>query len=543
MSSEISELEIEEATERDVLLDLEGGLKDPEENPDADENEEAVLKLGALLTIFFSLQVGVFLAAVDGTIVATLTSKIASEFHEFRSVSWIITGYLIAQATFQPLYGKLSDIFGRKPILMMCNLFFGLGSVLCGLAPNLWCLVAARVVAGCGGGGLFSMSVIILSDIVPLRQRGLFQGIGNIIYGSGAALGGVLGGALAESFGWRWTFVIQGPIILMSIAAIQLNLQLPQVKFNKELLKRIDFLGAGTLVCGLCLFLFGVSAGGTYFPWVHPLIIGSLACSAVVLFIFTYIELFVAVEPVIDLSLLNNRSVAGSTFTGFFLNMCYYTIIFYIAIYMLTVKGVTATTSGTVLIPQFVGTASGSFVAGYYSSRTGRYFPASAVAAVLLFTGMIALSTIGLETPQRLVSFLLFPQGFGSGLFFTTTLIGLVASVPYEVQAVCTSVAYGFRSIGSTLGIAIAAAIFSNTLAAKLNERITGPGSEEVIRLVQDSVDEIVNVPSEWKRDVTLCFLDAVHSVLYTVTFLSLLAGISSMLMKEHVLHKKIQRK
>ncbi|KAK9236463.1 major facilitator superfamily domain-containing protein [Lipomyces kononenkoae] len=541
MSSEASELEVEEATEQDVLLDLEGGSKDAEE--EADENEEEVLKLGALLTIFFSLQVGVFLAAVDGTIVATLTSKIASEFHEFRSVSWIITGYLIAQATFLPLYGKLSDIFGRKPVLLMCNLCFGLGTVFCGLAPNLISLVVARVIAGCGGGGLFTMSVIILSDIVPLRQRGLFQGIGNIVYGSGAAVGGVIGGILAESVGWRWTFVIQGPIIVMSITAIQLNLQLPRVTFDKELLKRIDFLGSATLICGLCLFLFGVSAGGTYFSWTHPFIIGSLTCSAVVLSVFVYIELFIAVEPVIDLSLLKNRSVAGSTFTGFFLNMIYYTNIFYIAIYMLTVKGVTATTSGTVLIPQFVGTASGSFAAGYYTTRTGRYFPASALAAVVLFLGQVALSTVGLDTPQQLVSFLLFPQGFGSGLFFTTTLIALVASVPYEVQAVCTSVAYGFRSIGSTLGIAIAAAIFSNTLAAKLNERITGPGSEEIIRLVQDSVDEIVNVPSEWRTDVTLCFLDAVHSVLYTVTFLSLLTGISSLFMKEHVLHKTIQRR
>ncbi|KAK9369870.1 major facilitator superfamily-domain-containing protein [Lipomyces kononenkoae] len=541
MSSAENELVIEEATEDDVLLDMEGGLKDAEE--EAAENEEEVLKLGALLTIFFSLQVGVFLAAVDGTIVATLTSKIASEFHEFRSVSWIITGYLIAQATFLPLYGKLSDIFGRKRVLLMCNLLFGLGSVFCGLAPNLFSLVAARIIAGCGGGGLFTMSVIILSDIVPLRQRGLFQGIGNIVYGSGAALGGVLGGVLSESFGWRWTFVIQGPIIVMSITAIQLNLQLPQVKFDKELLKRIDFLGAATLICGLCLFLFGVSAGGTYFRWTHPLIIGSLACSVVLLSIFVYIELFVAFEPVIDLSLLKNRSVAGSTFTGFFLNMLYYTNIFYIAIYMLTVKGVTATTSGTVLIPQFVGTASGSFAAGYYTTRTGRYFPASALAAVVLFFGQVALSTVGLDTPKQLVSFLLFPQGFGSGLFFTTTLIGLVASVPYEDQAVCTSVAYGFRSIGSTLGIAIAAAIFSNTLAAKLEERITGPGSEEVIRLVQDSVDEIVNVPNEWRMGVTLSFLDAVHAVLYTVTFLALLAGISSMFMKEHVLHKTIQRR
>ncbi|KAK9446533.1 major facilitator superfamily domain-containing protein [Limtongia smithiae] len=547
MSSGTSELEIEEVSEQDALLsaDIENQtvIDLQAEEDAADEREEEALKTGALLTIFFSMQVGVFLAAVDSTIVATIISNIASEFHEFRSVSWIITGYLIAQAAFLPLYGKLSDIFGRKPILIVCNLFFGVGSVLCGVAPNLWCLVAARVIAGCGGGGLFTMSAIVLSDIVPMRQRGMFQGVGNIIYGSGAAIGGIIGGALSDAFGWRWTFAIQGPIVLVSLVAIYLNLKEEKVKFNRALFMRIDFIGSATLITGLVLFLFGVSAGGIYFAWNSSVIIGSLVVSVIILSVFIYLELYVADEPVINLRLLKNRTVAGSAFTGWFINMGYYTNIFYISVYMLTVQGVSAAQSGGTLIPQFVGTASGSFVAGYYTTKTGRTRPASNLAAILLFTGMFSLCWINASTPRWVVSFLLFVPGFGGGIFFTTTLIGMISAVDYEVQAVCTSVVYGFRTIGATVGVATAAAIFSNTLASRLEMRITGPGAEEIIRLVQDSVDEIALVPPEWRSAITQCFLDAVHAVLYTSTMFSFFAGLSSLLMKEHVLHRAVQRK
>ncbi|KAK7202425.1 multidrug resistance protein fnx1 [Myxozyma melibiosi] len=543
MSSEsnITELEIEEVSETDNLLD---NNLDPAklEDAEADEAEEEILSTGALLTIFFSLQVGVFLAAVDGTIVATLTSRIASEFNAFRSVSWIVTGYLISQATFQPLYGKLSDIFGRKPILLFCNISFGVGSVLCGVAPNLWCLVAARVFAGCGGGGLFTMSAIVLSDIVPLRQRGLLQGIGNIVYGSGAAIGGVVGGLMQEAFGWRWTFVMQGPIIVLSVCAILFNLDLPKTEVDKRLLKRIDYAGSSTMIIGLCLFLFGVSAGGTYFPWTSPLIVCTLVSSVLILIAFAYIEIYVALEPVIDISVIKNRTVCASALTGFNLSMGYFTNIFYVSMYMLTVRGVSATDSGTTLIPQFLGTASGSFCAGLYMTRTGRYYPASVLAACCLFFGMCFIASVGYDTPRLIVSALLFMPGFGAGIYYTTTLVGMIAAIPFEQQAVCTSVVYGFRTIGSTVGVAIANAIFQNVLILRLEENITGPGAEDIIRKVQDNVEEIALVPDELKQAVIDCFLAAFHAVMYNTTFLSFCAGVASLFMKEHVLHKSVQK-
>ncbi|KAK9477671.1 major facilitator superfamily domain-containing protein [Lipomyces japonicus] len=508
----------------------------------------------ALATIFLSLYIGVFLAAADGTIVATLLSRIASDFDEFRSVSWIATGYLIAQTAFQPLYGKFSDIYGRKPILIICNVVFGFGSVLCGLAPTLWILVLARVITGAGGGGLMSLAAITLSDIVSLRQRGLLHGIGNILYGCGAAFGGIAGGLLTETVGWRWTFAMQGPIIVLSIIAIQCNLKIPQlhksINHNRTTssttsgkLRRIDFLGSVTLVCGLALFLYAVSAGGNYFPWAHAAVVVPLVLAFIVLCGFAWVELRVAPEPVIPLQLLQDRTVAGSAFTCWFMIMVYFANIFYTAIFMTAVKQQSATKSGMSLLPQFVGSAAGAVSCGYYMRRTGRYKPMSYVAGASLVLGSLLLSTIGINSPDWLVSCYLLLPGFGGGMYLTITLVGLIAAVPFQHQAVCTSIQYGFRGTGSTIGVAVCAAIFHNILSNRLHDRITGPGADDIIKRVQDSVDEVRAVPEQYQTVVTQCYLDATHAVLYTSVFMASCAFFASLCMQERPLHSSVRRK
>ncbi|KAK9473641.1 major facilitator superfamily domain-containing protein [Dipodascopsis tothii] len=503
------------------------------------------LSRSALVTVFCSLYVGVFLSALDGTIVATLLAHIASEFHEFRSVSWIATGYLIAQAAVQPLYGKVSDVFGRKPVVLFSNVLFGVGSVLCGLSNSIWFLVFARVIAGIGGAGLTSMSAITLSDIVPLRQRGLLQGIGNILYGSGAAFGGIVGGIITDRFGWRWTFLSQGPIILLSIAAIYFNLNLPKkhVADSGDKLKRIDFLGSLTMVCGLVLFLFAVSIGGSYQPWLSFSVIAPLVISFFFIGAFVYVELYVAAEPVIPLRLLKNRTVAGSSFTSWFLVMVYYAHIFYIAIYSVSVRGVSPTRSGSSLIPHFVASAAGSLACGAVMRSTGRYYRMIILASCSSTIGAILIASVGRETSQlQVMAYMLFP-GFGFGVYLTVTLVGLIAAVPREYQAVTTSIQYGFRGIGSTVGVSVASAVFQNVLAAKLTARITGENAAEIIRRVSDSVDEVANLPEDLRDSVIQSYLDSCHAVFYMAVVLIICCAGSSLCMKEYVLHNNVSRR
>ncbi|KAK9465235.1 major facilitator superfamily domain-containing protein [Lipomyces arxii] len=527
----------EEAT---PLIDHNSEELQEEELIDAIEEDE--LSARALITVFISLYVGIFLSALDSTIVATLLAHIASEFDEFRSIQWIATGYMISLAAFQPLYGKISDIFGRKPVLIVCNIMFGIGSLLCGIAPNMWFLVFARAIAGCGGGGLTSLTSITLSDIVPLRQRGLLQGLGNVLYGCGAAAGGIVGGVITEAFGWRWTFLSQIPIIVLSLIAIYFNLNLPVKEVDGGKLKRIDFLGSFTLVCTLVAFLFSVSIGGNYAPWFSLAVVFPLLVSATFFAAFIYVELRVAREPIIPLHLLKDRTVFGSAFTSWFMNMIYYSHIYYIAIYLISVQGVSPTKSGSSLIPHFIGDALGALIVGYYMRHTGRYFPMTCLAAFSMVFGALMLCFVGQHTSRWIILSIMFVPGFGFGLYLTITLVGLVAAVPQEYQAVSTSIQFGFKGTGSTLGVSISSAIFQNVLAARLASRIQGPDAANIIERVKDSIDEVKNLPAEMQQLVINSYLDGIRAVFILATVLSVLCAGMSFLMKEHKLHGTIER-
>ncbi|KAJ8103079.1 major facilitator superfamily domain-containing protein [Lipomyces tetrasporus] len=512
-----------------------------------------------LTLVFLSLYIGVFLAALDGTVVATLLSHIASEFDGFRNESWIATAYLIACAAFQPLYGKLTDIFGRKPGLMFSNITFGVGCVACGLATNLWFLVFARVVAGIGGGGLTALSTITLSDLVPLRRRGVLQGFGNIMFGSGAALGGIFGGAVTAAFGWRWAFLLQVPLIVLSTFAIWFLLDLPvkdhylsddealegetELAREERLLGRIDFTGAATLVLSLIVFLFAVSIGGNQLPWTHPVVLISLPISLALLALYIYIELRVAREPIIPVQLLKDRTIFGAAFCNWFMTMSVYSLLFYIPLYFVSVRDVSETRAGSSLVSNFVGVAVGSFGSGIYMRATGLYYNIALLSAGLYIVGTGLICTLGLDTSMFAVIFYTFLPGAAYGSLLTITLIALIAAVPQEFQAVTTSIQYGFRGTGSTLGVAIASSVFQNVLGSSLRQHVFGSDAEEIINRILESVDEVKTLPSYLIPVVREAYLDASRAVFVLCCVLGVATAASTMLMREHVLHSTLDRR
>ncbi|KAK9460155.1 major facilitator superfamily domain-containing protein [Lipomyces oligophaga] len=534
----------------------------------AAETELSGFQLG---TVFISLYLGVFLAALDGTVVATLLAHIASEFEGFRNVSWIATAYLIANAAFQPLYGKLTDIFGRKPGLLFSNITFGLGCLWCGLAKSFWSLVAARVVAGIGGGGLTALSTITLSDLVPLRRRGVFQGFGNIMFGSGAALGGVFGGFITTRFGWRWAFLMQMPLILISTFAIQFGLRLPnkhvldnisdsesdydededavivgeetEHEREKRLLRRVDFAGAFTLVIALVLFLFAVSIGGNQVSWSHPLVVVSLPLSIIVLLLWAYIELYVAAEPIIPVQLLKDRTIFGAAFCNWFMTMSVYSMLFFLPLYFVSVRNSTETVAGTSLIANFVGVAVGSFGSGIYMRAKGRYYTIAMISAVLYIIGTGMVSTVAVDTPMFVIIAYTFLPGVAYGSLLTITLIALIAAVPHEFQAVTTSIQYGFRGTGSTLGVAISTSIYQNVLSRSLHARVFGSDAESIIEKLLGSVEEVNSLPAYLIPIVRLAYLDASRAVFLTCFGLGILTAGMAAIMREHVLHNTIARR
>ncbi|RAK94995.1 MDR family MFS transporter [Aspergillus ibericus CBS 121593] len=496
-----------------------------------------------LILVLGSIWVGVFLAALDTTIVATLTAPISSSFHSFSLLSWLATSYLISNAAFQPLSGRLTDIFSRRTGLIFSNIFFAAGNLICGLAKSEGTIVLGRVIAGIGGGGLTAISTFVTSDLVPLRKRGVWQGIGNICYGAGSGLGGVFGGWINDTLGWRWAFLIQVPFVVVSGILVAVTVRVPVKTSENAKLKRVDFLGALTLVISLVLLLLGLNTGGNRVSWTHPLILTSLPLSAVFLGLFIYIEANIASEPVIPVRLLLDRTVFSACLTNWFSTMAVFGLLFYLPLFF-QVQGLSATAAGVRLIPQAIGTSLGSLGSGILMRSTGRYKVFSHVSMSLMVLSGILICTLSLTTPSWLPFIYFFLMGTAYGSMLTITLVALISAVDHEHHAVITSASYAFRSTGSTIGITVASAVFQNILKSGLWSRFgTREHAGELIGRIRDSLEEIRHLPTDWIPGVLDAYMDSLRAVFLTLLGLSVLGAMVSMGMREHKLHSNLARR
>ncbi|CAD6440089.1 d5007ee9-1eb8-4c23-99aa-e4c3dc648eeb [Sclerotinia trifoliorum] len=503
--------------------------------PDEPSTKRLVITLGAVW-------VGVFLGALDSTIIATLSASISTSFNSLSLLSWLASAYLIANAACQPLSGRLTDIFSRRTGLIVSNILFAAGNLICGLADSQWVMIFGRVVAGCGGGGLMAISTFVGSDLVPLRKRGVVQGIGNICYGTGAGLGGIFGGWINDNWGWRMAFLVQVPFIMVSGVVVACSVNIPPKKSEKSKLSRVDFLGSFTLVLTLVLLLLGLNSGGNIVPWNHPLVYVSLSLSLLSLLGFIYIELYIASEPVIPVRLLVNRTVLAACLTNWFVTMVIFMIIFYVPLYY-QVRGVSTTASGMRLIPQSIGASIGSLGSGIIMNRTGKYKATSLITLTMIVIGTGLLVTLNPNTPDWPIYIYLSLTGIGYGAILTTTLLAIISAVSHDHHSVITSASYAFRSTGSTIGITVASAVYQNILKTQLWEKFGDqPNAEEIIKKIRDSFDELNNLPEGWKEGVMESYMDSFRGVFLTALgFAVLMAGVGSM-MKQNVLHERLDR-
>ncbi|GAW12557.1 hypothetical protein ANO14919_019270 [Xylariales sp. No.14919] len=497
-----------------------------------------------LWTILGTCWIGVFLGAIDSSIIATLSAPISSEFHSLSLLPWLATAYLISNAACQPISGRLTDIFGRGPGLVFSNIFFAAGNLICGLAPSANIMILGRVIAGIGGGGLMTISTFLGTDLVPLRNRGIIQGIGNICYGTGAMLGGVFGGLVNDnsSWGWRLAFLVQVPPVLVSAGLVAYLVRIPPKVSGKSYLARIDFTGALSLVSFLVLLLLGLNAGGNLVPWVHPLPLTTLPLSLVALVFFVVWE-YHATQPIIPVRLLFDRTVFTACITNLLCCMVQFQSLFYIPLYLQT-HGVSAAGAGLVLLFSPLGICICSVSAGYIMKRTGRYVALGIFAVSLQLAASVILTTLDQDSPiwpLRLVFFLL---GSGQGGMLTVTLLACLAAIDHSHQATITSATYAFRSVGSTVGITVGSAIYQNVLKDGLWERFGDlPGAAEEIKRIRDDIDELNHLPEGWYDGVAASFQEAFQSLWFTLVGLTALAVISVSFMKQHTLHSTLARK
>lgn len=404
-------------------------------------------------------------------------------------------------------------------------------------------MIAGRVVAGMGGGGLMAISTFVASDLVPLRKRGVVQGWGNVCYGTGAGLGGVVGGWVNDVWGWRVAFLAQVPLVVISGVLVWFLVDVPAKKSEKSKLSRVDFLGAGTIVLTLVLLLLGLNSGGNVVPWRHPLVLVTLPLSLVALLAFIYIEANIASEPVIPVRLLLHRTVAAACMTNWFTTMATFMVLFYIPIFF-QVKGMSSTTSGLFLIPQSFGLPIGSLGSGLIMNRTGKYKVLSLAVLGSFCLGIALLCTLRLEGiywPTFIYQFLI---GCGYGGILTVTLLAVISAVDHEHHSVITSATYAFRSTGSTIGVTIASAVYQNLLVDGLHKRFDDyPGAAKEIGRIRDSLEELKHLPRGWKEGVTESYETALRGVFLTALGIAVAGAVVGSFMQQHKLHNSLDRK
>jgi EmrB/QacA subfamily drug resistance transporter len=417
------------------------------------------------ITIMLAVMSGMLLAALDQTTVATALPRIVGELHGLKELSWVVTAYLLTSTITVPISGKLSDIYGRKKLLLCAIFIFMAGSALSGLSQSMAQLIIFRALQGVGAGMLMSTSFAVIGDLFSPAERGRWQGIIGGVFGLASVVGPLLGGFLTDHASWRWNFYINIPVGIL--AFFMISTFMPHIDTSK-IRQRIDYWGAALLSAGLAGLLLGFVWGGAQYAWNSPQVIGIFLFSVATLVGFALVEHKHAKDPILPLSLFKNSVFSLSMLIVFLIGIAMFGAILYIPLFAQDVLGQTATNSGIILTPMVLSLVIVSIAAGQIVSRTGRYKKLAIFGMGAVTVGLLWLSTIGIDTTahQLTVRMIL----LGAGLGFGMPIFNLIVqnAFPHSLLGVATASTQLFRSIGATIGVAVMGSILNNRLVHHL---------------------------------------------------------------------------
>ncbi|KAI1183928.1 major facilitator superfamily domain-containing protein [Nemania serpens] len=493
-----------------------------------------------MAALFPALAIGIFLVALDQTLTIATYGKIGSDLQALNSTSWVATSYFLTLTTFQPLYGKLSDIFGRRPCLLFAYAVFGLGCLGCGLARDVLELSIARAVAGVGGGGMNALVTILVTDLVSLRDRGVWQGYINVVFAAGMSAGAPIGGLFADSIGWRWAFLIQCPIALLAFVAVYAMLHLPHTDHSHWSAKmlRIDFAGALTLVSAVFLLLFGLDNGSNE-GWGEAVAVVPLALAPALFAVFVLVEAYVAKEPFAPGHVIFDPPLLAAYGANFFGVAAQMAVFFLVALFFQAATGLSATQSSLLFLPSTFFALSGSLGCGFVMKRTGRYYWLTLVGYSLLLLGIVPMVLGAGWQSVAIAGIGLTILSFGSSISITTTLIAIIANAAPEDTAVAVACSYLFRSLGTTLGISISTATLQQMLRVSLAKELGGADrAREIEEQVRLSLDYIRRLDPDVAVIVRKCYAVATQWAFVPVAAFAILSILSSLFIRE----KKLDR-
>ncbi|KAL1987096.1 hypothetical protein VTN96DRAFT_4970 [Rasamsonia emersonii] len=469
--------------------------------------------------IFGGIQLGYTIGFFDSTLMASSHPVITSHFHASNSASWLSTAFLLTSTALLPLFGRISDTFGRKPVYIFSIVVFFLTTAWCAVAQSIGSFIAARAFCGLGAGGVFSMGMIICSDIVRLEYRGVYQSYINLVLGVGGCLGLAGGGFICDQLGWRGAFGIQLPFIfvylLIALWTTPADLGLRTPKSERmtawQLIKRVDLTGSFILTVGVTGLIMGINLGGNVFSWSHPLIISSLVIACVLAVVFPWYERNVEM-PVMPVQLLSKTPHANIIFGNFFGAMSVNTILFNVPLFFQAVKLESPTQSGIRLVAATIAVTTSSVSTGFLITWSKRLMPTIIIGGVLFVLGGCSTTAMALfDIPDAVSMVLLSLSSLGQGFAFPTMTVAILAINKQADQAVATTTLGLWRNLGAVMGVAISSWILQDTLLFRLEQMVTEPHKEEIILRVRKTVDAIADLDPMHQRQVTQAYASALQ--------------------------------